>query len=117
MDFLTGGADADIFFLTSLADSKRGPSRDVITDFVGSFDKIDLFTLDARTGSGNQAFKFIGIHAFHHKAGELRYFKHDDVAPINDKTIIQGDVNGDGKADFEIALSGLHVLHATDFFL
>ena len=64
-DFLTGGSDADIFDFTSLADSKRGASRDVITDFVPAFDQISLFAIDANSHkSGNQAFKFIGLAAF-----------------------------------------------------
>jgi hypothetical protein len=31
--------------------------------------------------------------------------------------LIQGDVNGDGKADIEIELTGLHGLNAGDFDL
>jgi Ca2+-binding RTX toxin-like protein len=117
-DFLTGGSDQDIFDFSSLADSKRGASRDVITDFVPAFDQISVFGIDANTHKGgNQTFHFIGLQHFHHKAGELRYFEHHDVVAINERTVIQGDVNGDGKADFEIQLSGLHVLHATDFLL
>src|SRR4029079_7523871 len=116
-DFLTGGVDADLFVFTSRTESKRGAARDVITDFTVAADTINLLAIDAKTGAGNQAFKFIGAQHFHHKAGELRYVKHDVAAIINDKTIIQGDINGDGKADFEIELSGLHVLHTGDFFL
>jgi Ca2+-binding RTX toxin-like protein len=116
-DFQTGGGEADLFIFSSRAESRRGAARDVITDFADGIDTINLLTIDAKTGAGNQAFKFIGVQHFHHKAGELRFFKHDTAAIINDKTIVQGDVNGDGKADFEIELSGLHVLTATDFFL
>jgi Ca2+-binding RTX toxin-like protein len=119
-DFLTGGADGefgDNFVFNSRAESKKGAARDVIVDFAETIDLIWLGDIDAKTGPGNQAFKFIGTTNFHHKAGELRYVKHDAIATINDKTIIQGDVNGDGKADFEIELSGLHVLHKGDFLL
>ena len=55
---------------------------------------------------GNQAFKFIGAHGFDHHAGEMRYAHH----------VLQGDVNGDGKADFEIHVNA-STLHAGDFIL
>ncbi len=35
----------------------------------------------------------------------------------NDKTIIEGDVTGDGRADFQIELKGLIGLTAADFLL
>jgi serralysin len=35
----------------------------------------------------------------------------------NDKTIVEGDINGDRVADFQIELSGLKVLVASDFLL
>jgi hypothetical protein len=40
---------------------------------------------------------------------------HDLAGTLNDRTIVQGDVNGDGKADFEIELVGLHVLTTDEF--
>jgi Ca2+-binding RTX toxin-like protein len=116
-DYQTGGVDADLFSFASLAESKRGAARDVIVDFAETVDTINIVAIDAKAGAGNQAFKFISTAHFHDKAGELRYVKHNASAIINDKTIIQGDINGDGKADFEIELSGLHALHAADFFL
>jgi serralysin len=115
-DFLTGGTEADHFDFTKRSDSPRGAAnRDVITDFSHiEGDTIDVSLIDANTTApGNQKFKFIGSHAFHHKAGELHVLH--DVA--NDETIVQGDVNGDGRADFEIALLGQHVLHRADFIL
>jgi hypothetical protein len=42
---------------------------------------------------------------FTHHAGELRY----KVSGAN--TIVSGDVNGDGKADFSIVLKGHILLH------
>ena len=81
-------------------------------------DVIDLSTIDAKsTIHGNQAFKFIGTAAFHLKAGELHDFKQNLVGTAHDKTIVEGDVNGDGHADFQIELSGLKALTAGDFLL
>ncbi|MEZ5828543.1 MAG: hypothetical protein R3D01_09310 [Hyphomicrobiales bacterium] len=58
---------------------------------------IDLRGIDAKKGiSGNQKFKFIGTHDFHDVKGELR------CKELGSMVIVQGDVNGDGKADFEI---------------
>jgi serralysin len=60
---------------------------------------------------GIQAFHFIGSQAFHshgstHVYGELRYANH----------ILQGDVNGDGKADFEVHVNAAS-LATGDFVL
>ncbi len=62
--------------------------------------------------TGNQAFSFIGASAFTNQAGQLRV----DTSDPN-KTMVLGDVNGDGVADFAIELAGTHVLDATDFLL
>ena len=35
----------------------------------------------------------------------------------NDRTIIEGDINGNRVADFQIQLTGLNTLTATDFVL
>jgi hypothetical protein len=35
----------------------------------------------------------------------------------HDRTIVEGDVNGDGRADFPIVLTGLHNLHGGVFVL
>ena len=59
---------------------------------------------------GNQKFKFIGKHDFHDTKGELRY---EDKGA---KVVVQGDVNGDGKADFEILVK-LGSLEKGDFIL
>jgi hypothetical protein len=54
-----------------------------------------------------------GVVALKHKAGELHY----RIDESHERVIIQGDVNGDGKADFEIELSGLQPMQAGDFNL
>lgn len=110
-DFLTGGGDHDIFDFDSIKESGRGGAhRDKILDFQRGVDDIDLRTIDAKTGGGNQKFDFIGKQDFHDQKGELRYADHGS------KVTVQGDVNGDGKADFEIWVKA-GALHADDFYL
>jgi Ca2+-binding RTX toxin-like protein len=112
-DTLTGGIGADTFVLTALGDSGVGAGlRDIITDFVSGTDKIDFSGIDANTGvAGNQAFTMIGTGAFFGVAGQLRY----DV--VGADTVMQGDVNGDGVADFELQLTGIHSFVPADLLL
>jgi Ca2+-binding RTX toxin-like protein len=118
-DFMTGDAGADDFDFNSIKESgKTAVTRDKITDFKHLVDDIDLRTIDANTTrSGNQAFKWIGTSGFDDVAGQLRYKKFNSAVNANDKTIISGDVNGDGKTDFQIELSGLITLTKGDFIL
>ncbi len=106
-DVLTGGLGADRFVFLSASDSTAA-LRDVITDF-RTGDKIDLRAIDADTDgtAGDQAFRYIGSAAFSGVDGQLRYAN----------GILSGDLNGDKVADFQIALSNVRALAATDFFL
>ncbi|MEZ5827275.1 MAG: M10 family metallopeptidase C-terminal domain-containing protein [Hyphomicrobiales bacterium] len=114
-DLLIGGADNDRFQYDSVKDSLKGATkRDIITDFVQGDDIIDLSGIDAKKGkSGNQSFKFIGTHKFHDKKGELHY-KYNAADNV---TVISGDITGNGKANFEIELTGHHNLIKGDFVL
>ena len=108
-DIMTGGTGADLFRFTALADSVVGTSRDLITAFSqAEGDRVDLATIDANTRlSGNQAFAFIGDAGFGRIAGQLRFAG----------GVLQADVNGDARADMEIAIQGVSMLLATDFIL
>jgi Ca2+-binding RTX toxin-like protein len=113
-DLLSGGDNNDIFDFNLAKDSGRGASRDVISDFSGlggQFDKIDLLGIDAKQGAGNQAFTFIGGARFHDRAGELH------VVSKNGFLLVEGDINGDGRADFQIEVRGAAALSTSDFFL
>lgn len=111
LDTLTGGLGADRFVYRALADSVTGANRDLITDFVRGSDRIDLSAIDARTGGINNAFTFIGTSAFTGVAGQLHSFV------SGGQTIVEGDVNGDRIADFQIALTGSFVFSSADFIL
>ena len=108
-DVLTGGTGADLFSFVTLADSSPGSIRDLITDFSrAEGDRIDLAALDANSRiSGDQAFAFIAGGVFTRAAGQLRFAG----------GVLQADVNGDARADFEIAIQGASVLSVTDFIL
>jgi hypothetical protein len=73
---------------------------------------IDLSAIDAMTKlNGDQSFSFIGSGKFTGAAGELHAIQSGGA------TLIEGDVNGDAKADFQIELAGFHNLAASDFIL
>lgn len=111
-DDLYGGSGKDIFVFKSAADSTVLMSgRDTIFDFAKG-DRIDLKAMDAKTATANDnAFNFIGTHAFTKKEGELRYDKKAS------DTYVYGDVNGDGMADFSIHIDAALTLAKGDFIL
>jgi Ca2+-binding RTX toxin-like protein len=110
-DVLTGGVGADAFVFDK--NYPTGGGHDTITDFSESQgDRIRVNSIDAITSTTtDDHFTFIGTHPFDHVAGELRY-----VVSGSD-SIVQGDVNGDGVADFTIRVSGVTTLYAHDFVL
>lgn len=129
-DTITGGAGRDIMSGSSGADDfdfnatsetgKTSTTRDVIKDFTHGSDDIDLSTIDANgSAAGSTAFKFLSAigSAFTGVKGELRWYQINSTNNALDKTIIEGDTNGDRKADFHIELTGLKTLTSGDFIL
>jgi serralysin len=108
-DTLTGGAGNDIFVLQALGDSgTTTATRDTITDFTHGQDHISLSALDAKISGGGTA-SWLGSAAFGHVAGQV----HEIISGTN--TVVEGDLNGDGVADYQILLIGHPTLSATDF--
>ena len=116
-DVLSGGLGLDRFDWNSVSEIGLGASRDQVTDFTHTKDKLDFSTIDAKSGTtANDAFNYIGSAAFTGTAGQLRAeIIHDATGNY---TVVQGDVNGDGVADFEVALVGFTgTITASDFIL
>jgi len=108
---MNGGSGRDRFDYDRIQES-RGALRDRIDGFRHKQDDIDLRTIDANTTvGGNQRFKFIGDDSFNRVAGELH------IRSVGTITKIEGDVNGDGRADFTIDVTGGVTLTAGDFLL
>jgi Ca2+-binding RTX toxin-like protein len=132
-DRLTGDTGRDVFAFTSILDSAGHQTglvngqfslaagrglRDVILDFTHGQDRIDLSAIDANTGlSGNQKFAWRGELHFTNSPGQLIERLYNRPGTTGDRTIVYGDVTGDGKADFQIELVGLKHLAAPDFVL
>ena len=122
-DLLFGGAGHDRFVFKSAAEAgNHGSSRDVIRDFHtgggDDSDLIDVHLIDAiKSAHGNQGFTFIGDNAFTRTAGELHAREIDKPGSRHDITLVEGDINGDGRADFQIELTGLKLLTKDDFVL
>lgn len=108
-DLIRGGQGADVFKLEKLADSPFG-TEDELVDFEIGIDKIDLSSIDANPKvKGQQAFSLSeagpAAHAVWFGAGS-------DASSLR----VFGDVNGDARADFVIALVGTSSpLAASDF--
>jgi serralysin len=118
-DFMTGGDGNDRFGFDSVAEIGKSTTRDVIRDFDHGSDVIDLFTIDANAlAAGNSSFRFLAGEGddFTGVAGQLHWFQQNASGTSSDKTIIEGDINGDAHADFQIQLTGLKTLTSADFF-
>ena len=124
-DILIGGAGADVLagsfglpgFLPPLADGKADQFRllaatdstplapDTVFGFFHSaadgFDRIDLRTIDANPAlAGNQAFTFIGDAFF--PGGGNGWLRLETTAPGTH--LAEGDIDGNGSADFAIII-------------
>lgn len=121
-DLLDGGRGDDTFVFLKVSESgTKVLARDVIYDFKNDGrDLIDLSAIDAKAKGGlsNDSFTYLNpdgvpIASFTRQPGELRsYF-------VGSAIIVEGDINGDAKADFSIEVRGfgLSVLNAADFLL
>jgi Ca2+-binding RTX toxin-like protein len=110
-DLWGGGTEKDLFVYTGLADSNASSGIDQIQDF-DSADVIDLRAIDADIHTdGDQAFTYIGGAGFSGVAGQLR------LSAGADHMRILADVNGDGAADFELVVTGIHNIIKADFLL
>lgn len=111
-DTLTGDAGADRFIFGE-GETGLGVGGDRIMDFSqADGDRIDLRGIDANGSAGGEgAFSFIGAAAFSGTRGELRY------RFAGPRTEIEGDIDGDGSADFTIRLEGVNVVPAAGDFL
>lgn len=113
-DVLNGGSGADRFIFNAITDSGSvATGRDRVQDFShAQGDKVDLRLIDADSAAaGDQRFHLIGSAGFSGDAGELRYQR------VGTTTVLQGDVNGDGKADFSVSFDGAISFVASDFLL
>ncbi len=97
-DFMQGGTGVDTFRFNSASETGATAStRDIISGFVHLTDELNLAGVDASTkAAGNNAFSWIKTAAFHGVAGELHYKN------VGTATLLEGDRNGDSKADFVI---------------
>lgn len=113
-DLMDGGSGADQFSYTRFQDSRKGNS-DHIVGFNTGADHIDLSAIDANrlTAGINEVFGFIGANEFGGIAGELRVAGNG----AGTLTYLEGDLNGDGKAEFRIILEGSINLGAGDLVL
>jgi Ca2+-binding RTX toxin-like protein len=95
-DRMTGGDGDDVFVYEALSDSTKS-ARDIIKGLTDG-DLIDLSQLDAKSGpGGNQAFAF--VDDFTKTAGEVQW----DLVKGN-KYFVSADVDGNGKADFNMTV-------------
>lgn len=111
MDVMSGGNDTlrDVFVFGNLADSVTGSARDIITDFDGAHDLVDLSLLDANLSrAGDQAFAWGAQTA---TANGIWYVVWGDDA------VLRADVNGDMRADFTLRFDGVSTLDADMFDL
>jgi RTX calcium-binding nonapeptide repeat (4 copies) len=95
-DSLNGNGGADDFVFATAAEA-RG-------DTIGGFTHLaDDINLDAFMNNG----RFIGARVFSDTRGEVRY--------VRETGLLQGDVNGDGRADWSMTIANKAQLTGADF--
>lgn len=90
-DVLDGGLDADRFVFGSVADMGLRSTRDMIRDFVSGADLVVLTNVAA-------GLDFIGAAEFGQTGPEVRF------DPL--RSLLQVDIDGDGRADGEVLFRG-----------
>jgi hypothetical protein len=100
-DLLRGGADTDIFVVLQESVGNAVLETDTVYDyFAGDFDSIDLSDIDANgAGAGNGIF-VLAEFGFTKTAGEMT------LTFASGQTTLKLDVNGDGKADYQMKING-----------
>jgi Ca2+-binding RTX toxin-like protein len=118
----TGGAGGDTFVFATIGAAGNGTNRDQITDFATG-DVIDVGGIDANGGQvGDLSFDFIGavtnvVNGLGQLGrGQLGYHYETDASGV-EHTIIEGNVNANAAADFQIDLIGQLVLTGNDLLL
>jgi len=114
VDAMYGGVGEDTFQYSAASDTGVGAgNRDVIHDWDdgGDADLIDVSAIDATDAPGDQAFTFIGFLPFDGTPGKLRWQQ------SGSDSIVQGDIDGDSVADFEIEIRGVIGIFGEDFIL
>jgi Ca2+-binding RTX toxin-like protein len=113
-DKLGGEGGDDVYDYDAPADSRPG-ARDVIYDFEGvgpaGGDVIDLSTIDAVAGNGNDTFAFIGTAAFT-EPGQVR------VRPLASgslDTLVQANITGGAGAEMEIVVKDGDIVEPTQW--
>jgi hypothetical protein len=102
-DWLGGGHGADTFVFGTLAASGK-PGKTGAHSFIFDFDRDEGDLVDLSSIGGTS---FIGTSAFSQVAGELRF----KLAAGN--TFIEGDMDGNGKADLILEFEG-HITFVSD---
>ena len=110
-DRMTGGADADTFVVlnSDMVSTVGGGIRqaDTILDLnFSDGDRIDLSDIDANINlGGDQDFYFVSSFSRHAGEAKLTY--------NGTNTILQLDVDGDGKADYQLNIQGVDATGGT----
>ena len=99
-DVLIGGAGKNSYIYTEISDSSAGNSG---RDSIYGFGKNDTINLGALEGE----LSFIGSKKFTGASGDVRF----------KKGILELDQDGDGSADFSIALPGTKALKDSQLML
>jgi Ca2+-binding RTX toxin-like protein len=118
MDQLYGGSGADRFFFETLGSSWTG-SNDQIMDFSTiEGDKIDVHGVFSNGGLPIMAGSFIGGAAFSGVAGQVQVIKtFTDFGLTGVNQLVNIDWDGNGAADFTLAVTSGALLTASDFIL